>query len=147
MLDAIALQRAAHALHRRGFCRSARLVTRVLRHLHGCVLPPELELGPGVELGYNGLGVVVHARARIGREVLISPGVVIGGRCGTSGVPVIGDRVKIGAGAKILGPIHIGPDVSVGANAVVLDDVAAGQVVVGMPARPLAGARRRHAVR
>ena len=51
------------------------------------------------------------------------------------GAPVIGDRVSIGAGAKLLGRIRIGDDAEIGANAVVLDDVPAGALAVGIPAR------------
>ncbi|MDH3347177.1 MAG: hypothetical protein OEM02_03625 [Desulfobulbaceae bacterium] len=47
----------------------------------------------------------------------------------------IGGHVDIGAGAKVIRPVTIGDHVRIGANAVVLDDVAAGSVVVGVPAR------------
>jgi serine O-acetyltransferase len=137
MLDALTFQRAAHLLH---LCRcplAARVLTRVARHLFASYLAPETQIGAGTELGYGGLGVVIHKDARVGRDVLVSPGVVIGGRSGLAGAPDIGDRVKIGSGAKVLGPIKIGNDVHIGANAVVIDDVAAGEVVVGVPARPI----------
>jgi serine O-acetyltransferase len=137
MFDALTLQRAAHLLHRRNHFLVARLVTRIARHLFGTYLAPETEIGAGTELGYGGIGVVIHRDAKLGRDVLISPGVVIGGRSGLPGAPDIGDRVKIGAGAKILGPIKIGEGAHVGANAVVIHDVAPGDVVVGIPARPL----------
>ena len=45
--------------------------------------------------------------------------------------------MKIGAGAKILGPVRIGAGAKVGANAVVIRDVAAGDTVVGVPAKSL----------
>jgi serine O-acetyltransferase len=137
MLDALTLQRIAHALHGRGHELAARVVTRISRHLYACHLPPEVEIGAGTELGYGGMGVVLHPQAKVGRDVLLSPGVVVGGRSELPGAPVIGDRVKIGAGAKILGPIKIGDGAHVGANAVVIHDVAPGAVVAGVPARPL----------
>ena len=37
----------------------------------------------------------------------------------------------------MLGPIKIGEGAFIGANAVVIHDVAAGDVVVGIPARPI----------
>jgi serine O-acetyltransferase len=137
MLDALTFQRVAHALHGRRHWLAARLVTRIGRHLFACYLPAEVEFGAGCELGYGGIGVVVHSGARIGRDVLLSPGVVIGGRSGLDGAPEIGNQVKIGAGAKILGPIKIGDGAHVGANAVVIDNVAPGAVVAGVPARPM----------
>ncbi len=137
MLDALTFQRAAHLLHNWRHPLAARLVTRVARHLFGCYVAPETEIGAGTELGYGGIGIVIHKDAKLGRDVLVAPGVVIGGRSGLPGAPDIGDRVKIGAGAKVLGPIKVGDGAFIGANAVVIHDVAAGDVVVGIPARPI----------
>ena len=72
-----------------------------------CVVPRRCEIGGGTELGYGGIAVVIHERARIGRNVMISPCVTIGGRSGIYGVPVIEDDVFIGAGAKVLGDIGL----------------------------------------
>ncbi|HEY2744348.1 MAG TPA: serine acetyltransferase [Polyangia bacterium] len=138
MFDALTLQRVAHLLHAHKHPIVARVVTRVAQHLFATHLAPETEIGAGTELGYGGIGVVIHGEARLGRDVLVSPGVVIGGRSGLPGAPNIGDRVKIGAGAKVLGPIVIGEGAHIGANAVVIHDVAPGEVVVGIPARPIA---------
>lgn len=89
--------------------------------------------------------VVINARAVIGDDVIVRPGVVIGNRHleRPHDVPTIGNRVNVGAGAKLLGAIHIGDDVAIGANAVVLTDVPAGHVAVGVPAtiRPRDGSR------
>jgi serine O-acetyltransferase len=137
MLDALTFQRAAHLLHIRRHPIAARLVTRLARHLFGSYLAPETQIGAGTELGYGGIGIVIHKDARLGRDVLVSPGVVIGGRSGLPGAPEIGDRVKIGAGAKVLGPIRVGAGAFIGANAVCIHDVAPGDVVVGIPARPI----------
>jgi serine O-acetyltransferase len=138
MVDALTFQRVAHQLHVRRHPLAARFVVRVARHLFGAHLPPECEIGAGTVLGYGGLGVVLHPAARLGRDVLVSPGVIIGGRSGLPGAPVVGDGVKIGAGAKILGPIRVGDGAHIGANAVVIHDVAPGDVVVGVPAHPIA---------
>jgi serine O-acetyltransferase len=137
MLDALTFYRTAHRLHGIGLCRAARVLTVASRILFSAYVPAEAEIGPGCELGYGGIGIVIHKDARIGRDVLISPGVVIGGRSELRGAPIIEDGARIGAGAKVLGPIRIGARAQVGANAVVLHDVAPGETVAGIPARPI----------
>ena len=136
-MNALDLQRMAHRLHRQGVPVVPDLIRRTVQVLFSSVLPPELEIGEGTQLGYGGLGVVIHGEARIGRKCLIAQHVTIGGRSGSTGAPVIGDGVMIAAGAKVLGPIRIGSGAIVGANAVVLKDVEPGAVVGGIPARPL----------
>jgi serine O-acetyltransferase len=61
--------------------------------------------------------------------------------------PTLGNNVIVGAGAKVLGPIRLGDGVRVGSNAVVVKDVAPGTVVVGIPAKPVAGPRDTEQVR
>jgi len=111
------------------------LLKYVNRIVFSTVLPPSARVGRNVRFGYGGLGIVVHANAVIGDNVVISPNVVIGGRAGQREVPVIEDDVLIGAGACILGAVRIGRGAQIGANAVVLADVPAGAVAVGVPAR------------
>jgi len=50
---------------------------------------------------------------------------------------VIRDNVFIGYGAIILGNVTIGPNAVVGAGAVVVKDVAEGDIVAGVPAKPV----------
>jgi len=137
MMNALVFYRFARALHEHGLTLTARAVTTASRLLFSAHIPPEAKIGPGGELGYGGIGIIIHKDAVIGRDVLISPGVVIGGRSGLLGVPKIGNHVKIGSGAKVLGPVTIGDHASIGANAVVLRDVEAGDTVAGVPARSL----------
>ncbi len=136
-LDALALHRAARELHRLGVPLLPRILRKLIFYLHSCHLPVEAEIGEGTQLGYGGLGVVLHPEVQIGGHCLISQQVTIGGRSGIKGAPRIGNYVRIGAGAKILGPIEIGDFAAVGANAVVLKDVGRGAVVAGVPAKPL----------
>lgn len=131
------LYRAARRLHQWRVPGVPGVLRKAMRFLYGASLPPQAELGEGTQLGYGGMGVVIHPRARIGRHCLISHQVTIGGRSGQEGAPVIGDYVRIGAGAKVLGPVVVGDFAVIGANAVVVKDVASGAVVAGVPAREL----------
>ncbi len=76
-------------------------------------------------------GCTVGHESRIGRGSVINPGANI------SGGVVLDEAVLVGTGAQILQYVHIGANSSVGAGAVVTKDVAAGQTVVGVPAKPL----------
>ena len=65
----------------------------------------------------------------IGRVVHVGPGVTV---CGNV---TIGDGALIGAGATLAPGVRVGSDAVVGAGSVVIDDVGAGEVVAGVPAR------------
>lgn len=132
---AVRIYRLAHWLHCRRVPYLPWLLKSLNRILFAVVLPPSAQLGKGVLLSYEGLGTVIHRRARIGDDAIIGTGVTIGGRSGSEGVPVIGRGVLVGSGAKILGDINIGAYASIGANSVVLNDVPDYAVVVGIPGR------------
>lgn len=134
----IFLYRISHALWRWRVPLIPRLLYGINRVLFAVVLPPSAVIGRDVLLGYSGLGIVIHARCRIGDRVHISQGVTLGGRSGLIDVPIIEDDVHIGAGAKILGPVVVGRGAKIGANAVVVDNVPAGATFVGIPARNVA---------
>ncbi|HEX8700974.1 MAG TPA: serine acetyltransferase [Myxococcaceae bacterium] len=136
-VDAMTLYRAARKLHLRGVPLLPNLLRKAIYYLHSSYIPFEAEIGEGTQVGYGGIGVVIHKAAKLGRHCLISQQVTIGGRSGLEGAPVIGDYVRIGAGAKILGNIRIGDFAVIGANAVVLKDVPPATVVAGVPAREL----------
>ncbi|MFY0577673.1 serine O-acetyltransferase [Cystobacter fuscus] len=136
-IDAMSLYRLGHKLHRRGVPVLPAVLRKAIHFLHGSYLPPEAEIGEGTQLGYGGMGIVIHKDAKIGRHCLISHQVTVGGRSGLKDLPVIGDYVRIGAGAKILGNVRIGDFAIIGANAVVVKDVAPGSVVGGIPAREI----------
>jgi serine O-acetyltransferase len=134
-VDAMTFYRLARGLKRRGVPLLPALLRKAIYYLHSSYIPEDAEIGEGTQLGYGGIGVVIHKAAKVGKHCLISQQVTIGGRSGLEGAPVIGDYVRIGAGAKILGNIHIGDFAVIGANAVVLKDVAPGTVVAGVPAK------------
>ena len=136
-MGAMALYRVARDLNRRGWPLIPDLLRKAIYYLHSSYIPYGAEIGEGTELGYGGIGVVIHNRARIGKRCLISQQVTIGGRSNIDGAPVIGDDVRIGAGAKVLGNITIGDFAVIGANAVVIKDVPPGAVVAGIPAREI----------
>jgi serine O-acetyltransferase len=134
-MDALSLWSLGRRLARWRVPWASRITRKLGLVLFSAYLPSEAEIGEDTVLGYGGIGVFVHPRARIGRRCHLSHFVSIGGMGGQEGVPTLGDYVRVGTGARILGPVHIGDFATVGANSVVVRDVPAGTVVFGVPAR------------
>ncbi len=105
------------------------------RILFGVYVPPSAIIGAKTKFAYGGSGVVIHARAKVGRNCTIGPCSTIGGRSKIYNVPEIGNNVYIGGGSKILGDVKIGDNVVVGANSVVIKSVKKNCVVAGIPAK------------
>ncbi|QOL32671.1 serine acetyltransferase [Bifidobacterium eulemuris] len=93
-------------------------------------------IGAGLYLGHRGV-VLVNGKARLGSNVNINPGAVIGqeNRGKRVGAPQIGNRVWIGSNAVIVGNVRVGNDVLISPNAYVNFDVPDHSVVIGNPAR------------
>lgn len=123
-----------------------------LVNLYGCTIGSGVFVGPFVEIQKN---ASVGDMSRVQSHTFICEGVHIGKRVFVGhGVIFINDRhpkannqdwvleethieddVSIGSGSIILCGIRLGKGCCIGAGAVVTKDVAAGETVVGMPAR------------
>jgi sugar O-acyltransferase (sialic acid O-acetyltransferase NeuD family) len=110
--------------------------TRVSRRTQigaGVIVSPGAVIAAGAQLGPH---VIVNRATSVGHHTRIEdyaflgPGVTVCGSC------VIGARAFIGAGAVISDHITVGPGAFVAAGAVVTRDVAPGDRVLGVPARP-----------
>ncbi len=135
-LHAVLIHRVAHALWRRGWLLSARLLSQFARWLTG------IEIHPGAQLGRrllidHGMGVVIGETAVVGDNVTLYQNVTLGGVSLNPGKrhPTLEDDVVIGAGAAVLGPFTVGRGARIGSNAVVLREVPPGATMVGVPAR------------
>ncbi len=82
-VDAMTLYRAARKLHLRGVPLLPNLLRKAIYYLHSSYIPFEAEIGEGTQVGYGGIGVVIHKAAKLGRHCLISQQVTIGGRSGS----------------------------------------------------------------
>lgn len=104
--------------------------------LFGITIGVSAKIGQRLIIEHSG-AIVVHGNAVIGNDCIIRQGVTIGNRRldAPFEAPQLGHRVNIGAGAKILGGVTIGDDAAIGANAVVIEDIPAGAIAVGVPAK------------
>lgn len=116
------------------------------------VVHPQGLLSPSARIGAGGFlaaGAILGTRSQAGKGLILNSGAVVDHDCTLSdnchvatgarlaGGVNLGRDVLIGAGATVLQGIRIGAGSVIGAGAVVLRDVAAGTVVVGVPARPV----------
>ena len=83
------------------------------------------------------MGAILGGRATVGKNCHIGAGAVLAGVIEpASAKPVIvEDNVLIGANAVVIEGVHIGENSVVAAGAVVIEDVPAGKVAAGCPAR------------
>ena len=137
-VTALALHRVAHWLWEGRLFFLGRLVNHLGRFLTGIDIHPGAKIGKRFFLDH-GFSVIGES-AEIGDDVTIYQHVTLGGTNPTTGVggkrhPTLRDGVVVGSGAQVLGPIEVGPGAKIGANSVVTKDVAAGQTVVGIPAK------------
>lgn len=135
-LHAVWWHRLAHRLWLWKMHWLARFVAHIARWLTG------IEIHPGARIGRrffidHGMGVVIGETTEIGDDVTLYQGVTLGGTSWNGGKrhPTLANGVVVGAGAKVLGPFLVGENARVGSNAVVTRAVAAGQTVVGVPAK------------
>ena len=135
-LHAIWLHRISHALFKRGWVVSARMISNLGRFLTGIEIHPGATIGDGLFIDH-GTGIVIGETAEIGKNVTLYQGVTLGGTGKEKGKrhPTIGNNVVVASGAKVLGSFKVGDHAKIGAGSVVLKEVPPYATVVGIPGR------------
>lgn len=90
----------------------------------------------GLKIYHYG-SIIVHPKARIGKNCTLHGNCCIGSNGGFPDIPpVIGDNVDIGQNAQVIGDIRVANGVKIGAGAVVTRTIQEENVtVVGIPAK------------
>lgn len=115
----------------------AQLLKNINRVIYSCDIAFNIQIGHGLKLPHQGLGIVIGPQVVIGDNVTIFQNVTLGQKANGNkySAPIIGDNVLIGAGSCVLGNVRIGNNVKVGANSVVLTDIPDNCLAIGAPAQ------------
>lgn len=100
----------------------------------GCQILAMAAVSEEVRLGRQ---TIINTNASVDHECVIGVGVHVMPGATLAGCVRVGDCAMIGSGATVLPRVTIGANAVVGAGAVVNRDVADGEVVVGVPAKPM----------
>jgi sugar O-acyltransferase (sialic acid O-acetyltransferase NeuD family) len=102
----------------------------------GAMILPMAVVHTGASIGAHAIvntGAIVEHDCRVGDYAHVAPGARLGGGA------VIGRAAVVGIGASVLPGVCVGECAVVGAGAAVIEDVRAGAIVGGIPARILKG--------
>ncbi|MEI8201402.1 MAG: serine acetyltransferase [Bacteroidota bacterium] len=109
---------------------------RKYSYKYGFQIPTATQIAEGFFIGHYG-AIVINAKAKIGKNCTISPGITIGqaNRGKLKGYPTIGDNVWIGTNSVIVGNVNIGSNVLIAPNSFVNTDIPDHSLVIGNPSK------------
>ncbi len=122
-------------------------------HLGRVVIEDDVEIGANATVDRGTLGETRVGRrtkidnlVQVGHNVQIGQAALITAQSGIAGSATLGDGVIMAGQSGVSDHVAVGAGAVVGAKAGVFKDVPAGQIVSGMPARPLREERRAQAL-
>lgn len=134
-------EKLVYARKNRIFGKVAYLALKIL----GVEIPISVQIGKGFLLHHGGVGVVIHPKTTIGKNVSIYPGVTLGradvfrtADNSTFVGIVVKDGAILGSGAKVLcakGTLVVSENSVIGANSVLLTSTEDNEIWAGIPAK------------
>lgn len=128
-------------------CKALSLSIPIISPIHPTVtLQKDSEVGPGCILhagaliGYKavlGKGVIVNTRSSIDHHCVIEDGATIDPGCVLAGNVLVKKHATLHTSTTVINKIVIGEKSVTGAGSLVIRDVANGETVIGVPARPM----------
>lgn len=79
MLNAIFFYRISRWLYLHHVPFLPKLITLIIFLIYNSKVPYQAEIGKGTRLGYGGVGVIIHSKAKIGLYYSVGQQVTIGG--------------------------------------------------------------------
>lgn len=140
-MELIKFIRVEQWLQAHGLSPFAKLVQLLSFILFSSDVPVRCEIGQGTYFGHRGLGVLLVAGTKIGKNCCIGVGCKTVRKFPFKEVAEIDDEVYLGPGCVIVGPVKIGKRVIIAANAVVTKSVPDYAVVGGIPAKVIGSTR------
>lgn len=135
-LQILVAYRVMRALHTNGHHVSAKIMSRLIRHLYGSDIHWEADLAPGIVL-VHGFGLAISKAARVSEGCILFQGVTLGmgrdGKTGATGAPLLERDVHVGIGATLVGPITVGKESKIMAGCTVTQSVPARSLVESPP--------------
>jgi serine acetyltransferase len=131
-LQIMAAVRLMRALRQGGSPLGAKIVSRLIRHLHGSDIHWDAEFQPGVMI-VHGMGLCISHAARVGRGCILFQNVTLGMGIDPVtreiGAPTLEENVRVGPGATLSGPITVGAGSKIMAGAVLTTSVPRNSLV------------------
>lgn len=106
----------------------------IIQWILGIDIPDKTRIGSLINI-YHGIGLIVHEKVIIGKNVVLRHNTTIGNAKRVDDVPTIKDNVQIGANCVIIGDIVIGNNSVIAAGSVVVKSVPDFCIVAGNPAK------------
>ena len=142
MNPSVFIYRIGNWFYRNRMTNISKFFSYLNRLLFSVWLPSSAKINEKFQVGYWGLGIVIHSNTVIGKNCLVAQNVTIGRNFGDTLVPVIGDDVYIGAGTVIFGEIKVGNNVIIGSNSLINKSIPDNCTVVGNPFKIIVSDRK-----